>query len=178
MRVINENIKNETYQKLIEYYFDKCDTVMFISNKDGFNDEEVSELIKSMNEMEDKLKKSYIKSINRSNWVFRIIGDSSVIKDSNFNQRYKIYFYKFTEEVKDYLLSNQNLYSWLNPKYPEDVSFFRNGWCLLSTITHEEMCDIEVETEEEYEYLKSIGIEFYEDKFTPTLKEYMYYEEI
>ena len=36
--------KKDTYQKVIEYYSNKCDTVMFVLNKDGFDEEELQEL--------------------------------------------------------------------------------------------------------------------------------------
>ncbi len=66
---------------------------------------------------------------------------------------------------------------WLNPNFPEDIAFFRNGYCWLYSVAHEEICDIYCENEEEYEYLKLIGIEFVDDEFVPTPKAELYYEE-
>jgi len=173
------NNKN-TYKKLIEYYFNKCDVIMFVFRTDGLSIYDKQQMKNKSELIEKQLKSSLIKNINRPTWVFHESANSeySCLSDEDFIQQFNIYFYKCTEEVKKYLLSNQNIYTWLNPNYPEDMSFFKDGYCLLNTLTHEEICDIEVETKEEYEYLKNIGIEFYDNKFTKADKKHMYYEEI
>lgn len=136
---------------------------------DGFNDELKNQLMDNITEVEKKLKASFIKKINRSNWVFHeskmeLFHEPEMTLEE-FQKQFTIYFYKFTEEVKEYLLSNLKIFTWLNPRYPEDVSFFRKGECLFYTITHEEICDIVVENKEEFEYLKSIGVKFLEKEY-------------
>lgn len=86
-------------------------------------------------------------------------------------------FFNLSEDVKKYLLSNTCLYCWLNPKYPEDISFFKDGYCWLRSVSHEEICDIYCENEEEYEYLKSIGLRFLEKGFVPIPIDELYYED-
>lgn len=180
MVIINQEIKNITYEKLIEYYCQKCDTVMFVADQRGFQSEARKELIKNMEIMEDKLQNSIIKIIHRPFWTFHLCAYDETsnprVKEEEFPNLFNIYFYKTSDEVKEYLLSNKDIYKWINPKYPEDIAFFKNGWCLLSTTIHERIFYIEVENKEEYEYLKSIGIEFEEKEFEPTLKKYMYFE--
>lgn len=168
-------LEKDTYEKLIKYYCNKCDIVMFVTRKDGFSNAKLQELSNAEKEFEEKLLNSLIKCIHRPTWIFH----ESLCEDiETINKTFNIYFYETTEEVKKYLLSNQDLYSWLNPKYPEDISFFKDGWCYFSTITHEEMCDIYPEDEEEYIYLKNIGVKFLEKEFVPLDKSQMYYEEI
>lgn len=182
MVVINEEVKDETYEKLIEYYIKKCDTVMFVADKRGLSLSANKKLEKNMEMMGRKLKNSIIKKIHRPYWTFHSCmfdkNSHPRVKEEDFANLFTIYFYKTNNEVKEYLLSHKNLYTWLNPKYPEDISFFKNGWCLLSTIIHEKTIYIEVENQEEYEHLKNIGIEFNEPEFTPTPKEAMLFEEI
>lgn len=168
MKVINEEIKNETYEELIDYAYKKCDAVMFVFRKDGFGNHE----IKTLEDTESKLEKQFnsflLHKFNRPSWVFStVLNDtySNKYSEYEFEKLFQIQFYKFADCIKDYLLSNKNLYKWLNPKYPEDVSFFINERCWFTSITHEEMCDIFVESKEEYEYLKSIGIEFLEEEY-------------
>ena len=74
------------------------------------------------------------------------------------------------------MLSNSDLYAWLNPNYPEDISFFKDGYCWLYSVAHEEMCDIYCESVEEYNYLRSIGIEFIDDKFIEISNNELYFE--
>lgn len=79
------------------------------------------------------------------------------------------------EENKE-LLNKKSIYDWCFLTSLEDLCFYKNGYCWLYSVGHEEICDIFCENEEEYEYLKSIGIKFVDDKFVPTPKEQLIYE--
>ncbi len=181
MMIINE-IKNEVYKKLIDYAFEKCDAIMFVFRRDGFNQQEILELENNLKHLKNLLSDSLLKHRNGAHWVYtkvgyKQLGIENYYDPPNFDKKFDILFFKSSKEVKDYLLCNKNLYNWLNPQYPEDISFFKNGYCWLYSVAHEEMCDIYCESNEEYEYLKSMGIEFFEKKFEPTLKKYLYYED-
>jgi len=175
-------IEGEIYEKLIDYALKECDAIMFVARKDGLNIQQLNTLNKTLNNIQSKLKSALLKKRNGSYWVFTKVGYSqlqiSTQKDeSNFNDLFEIYFYKTTSKIKQYLLTQRNLYRWLNPDYPEDLAFFKNGYCWLYSVAHEEICEIYVQNEKEYEYLKSIGISFAEDHYIPTKKEELYYEE-
>lgn len=77
------------------------------------------------------------------------------------------YYLKLTKKVKDEILKKQSLYSWVFPNSIENLCFFKNGYCWLDSVAHEKFCEIYCKNEEEYEYLKSIGIQFIEKKFIP-----------
>lgn len=53
----------------------------------------------------------------------------------------------------------------------EDLCLYKNEHCWLDSVSHEDICDIYCDSEQEYEYLKSIGIEFYEDHYIPLKKD-------
>lgn len=76
-----------------------------------------------------------------------------------------IYVFVLDEEMKNVILSNSNPFCWKFPNFLEDLNIYDKEKTLLSTISHEEICDIYCESEEEYEYFKSIGIEFYENSY-------------
>ncbi len=177
MMIINE-IKNEVYKKLIDYAFEKCDAIMLVSHPLGLTDEEVKLLNKNIKELQEKFKLSIYKIRHDNHWVYSAAykGPGKYLPSEMKNQ-FNIMFYKLDNSIKEYLLTNKDLYNWINPDYPEDISFFKNGYCWLYSVAHEEMCDIYCESNEEYEYLKSIGIEFFEKKFEPTPKKYLYYED-
>lgn len=86
-----------------------------------------------------------------------------------------IYYFRLSKKMKDILGDRNDLYSWKYPTSIEDLCFFREGYCWLDSVAHEELCFIYCKDEEEYEYLKSIGIEFVEDKFVPVSKNEVYY---
>ena len=90
------------------------------------------------------------------------------------------YFFKLSKNIKQEIQNKNSIFAWRFPISLEDICFFnKNGLCWLWSTSHEEMyaiCFQEGE-EKEYEYLKSIGIEFVEEEFTPTPKEYLFYLE-
>lgn len=181
--LIKGKIENEQYKRLIKYAFQKSDAIMFVFRKDGFNDQQISKLEKTSNDLKTEFKDYILKIRNGAYWVFTKVGYSklgiynSKFKDQpNFDKLFEVLFYKTNKELEEYVLSNSNLYSWLNPYYPEDISFFKNGYCWLYSIAHEELCDIYCENEEEYNYLKSIGIEFIDNKFIETSNNNLYFE--
>lgn len=167
--LIKGYIKNEIYEKLLKYAFNKCDTVRFLTRSDQFRFNFCSQ--KKLKMLEQQLVEKFqdcFLTYKRDDWW----EENNSIPD----EYYRLHFYKINENLKEYLLSNKNLYAWLNPKYPEDISFFKNGYCWLYSVTHEKICNIYCENEQEYEYLKSIGIKFVDNEFKPIPKDKLYYE--
>lgn len=170
--------RKDSYEKLIEYAYQKCNVIMFVAREDGLNYEDIKKLNKNMSLIQEKFSNSFIKELQRPLWVFHKSQKSLLNKmsDIEFNNQFHIYFYKFTNEIKAFLLSNPNLFKWLNPEYPEDISFFKNNCCWLYSIAHEEICDIYVENEKEFKELKKIGIEFYEKEYRKASENELYFE--
>lgn len=130
MIVINNSIKDAVYEELIKHAFNKCNVVMFVSKEIGFNDNDITILRKNMAELENRFKNDFISQAKRPSWVFsKNINDNNTYSNEKFNNLFKVYFYKSSDALKKYLLSNCDLYNWLNPKYPEDIAFFKNGIC-------------------------------------------------
>lgn len=78
-----------------------------------------------------------------------------------------IYMFSLDDDTKSIVLDNPNPFNWLFPNFLEDICFYDNDKCLLSTIAHEEVCNLYCESKEEYEKFKSMGIEFYEENYIP-----------
>lgn len=183
--LVDMDIEKDVYKKLIEYACSKSDAVMLVYRMDDLNDKERLLYEKAKQETKEVLKDYFISSRNGGNWIFNNVvevvsgwGEHFYKNSPGFDDFFEIMYFKPSGKVKEFLLSVNSLYSgrFFN-QYVEDLSFFKDGYCLLYSITHEKICWIAVETKEEYKYLKSIGIKFYEDKFIPTLKEDLYYEE-
>ncbi len=81
----------------------------------------------------------------------------------------EVYVLKFNEEMKEELLRRNSIYDYYFPKSLEDISFLKDNSYWLYSITHEEICDIYCEDKKEFEYLKSLGIEFEGNKFEKTV---------
>ena len=78
------------------------------------------------------------------------------------------YSFRLNDELRREILSKKSLYDWRFPNSLEDICFFKDGYCFLETITHENLCFIYCDNKEEYEYLKSIGVKFFDKEFKPT----------
>ena len=89
---------------------------------------------------------------------------------------YDINVYSTNQSVKELLLRPNSFLSWRFPYFPEDLSFFRNGYCWVYASSHEEYIEIFPKNEEEYNILTDMGIEFTDEyKVTPVSE--LFYEE-
>lgn len=73
------------------------------------------------------------------------------------------YMYKICEESKQLLLRVNNILSWSFPKLPNDLAFYKNGYCWFYTSIQEEEVTLCVDTENELAFWNKLGIEFYDD---------------
>lgn len=80
-----------------------------------------------------------------------------------------IYYFHLTSKFRQEIISKKSIYNWQYPNsLLEDICFFKsNGDCWLKSVAHENLCWINCESKEEYEYLKSIGIKFHDKEFKP-----------
>lgn len=81
----------------------------------------------------------------------------------------EVYVFKFNEEMKKELLSRNSIYDYYFPESLEYISFLKDNSYWLYSVTHENICDIYCENEEEFKYLQSLGIEFEDNKFEKTV---------
>ena len=177
-----KDVKNQKYKALMNYAFKKCDVVMFVFMDVGLLEDELEENHKTMNLFEKKFKKYILKHRNGTHWVGTRIGYKELKTEGyydppGFEKLFNIYFLKIGDPVKEYLLSNCDLFSWFNPEYPEDISFFKDGYCWINSVTHEEFCEICCEDEAEYNYLISLGLGDAKEQYIPVSKEELYYED-
>lgn len=163
-------VEGKTYEKLIDYAGKKCDAVMFVIRRDLYINElridnnSLDELKKNMKKYTTEIKNHLLKIRHGAKWVY----SESGANDDMFD----IYFYKFDNVIKKLLLENKFFYKWLHPFFPEDIAFFKNRQCWLYTVAHEETCEIYYETDEEYQELINLGIDFEEKYILPIEKRY------
>lgn len=80
------------------------------------------------------------------------------------------YYFYINNELKD-KISQKKLWDFVYPYSIEDICFLKNNQYWLESVAHEKLCFIYCETEEEYNYFKSIGVKFYEKEYTPITEE-------
>lgn len=104
--------------------------------------------------------KDYSKSIFKKTKEIRNFGFSF---EKNTLHRI-IYNFKIDNRSNE-LLKNKYLCNWKYPDELEDLCIYKNNRLWLDSVNHEDMYNIYCENEEEFNYLKSIGIEFYKDNY-------------
>ena len=129
-----------------------------------------------MLELKEYFKDDILKIRNGSYWAYsEVYNSKQLLNKDEFEKMFEVIFLKTSERVKLYLLSNKNMYNWLHPYYPEDLSFFKNGYCWLSTVSHEQECFINCD-EKEFDELKEIGLIPIEHKYYHIPINNVYYE--
>lgn len=80
------------------------------------------------------------------------------------------YFLKITDNLEKRIIRRNSIFDWSYPNSIEDLALYKKGVCQLFSIAHEGILNISCESENEYKYLKSIGVKF-DQEFYTQLKE-------
>ena len=135
-----EDPKNETYFKLIDLAFVTSDTFILVVRKDMSVSSGVDKIL-------NKLTDSLLEMKEQSEWICcKLFGGVA-----------QVYYYKTTDEAKKVLKEVSNsLYQWVQPDFPEDLSFIKNGDPWLINIAHERESYIKTEDKNEIEKILDI----------------------
>lgn len=60
--------------------------------------------------------------------------------DDKYGNLSIVYNCKIFKSLHQYILNNPNLFDWLEPNLPEDLSFFKRDQLILYTCSHESIC--------------------------------------
>jgi hypothetical protein len=139
MLSIWEDPKEETYSLLIDYSMEKCDYFTLIVS-------EQLDLCIEGKEVLDQLQSSLIKSEREEFGL-----DEKQVTTT--------YYYKCGKDsALDLKNSANTLFSWVQPRLPEDLCFYTNmDNCLLLTVAHERIGEFNVSDEETQAIMKSIN---------------------
>lgn len=69
-----------------------------------------------------------------------------------------IYFYRSDPNAAAVLKSAGRIFGWVYPYYPEDLAFFRQGYCWMASVAHEEYLWFYRETKEDLTFFRSLGV--------------------
>lgn len=169
--ICNQIENNQEILKVIKYYFYKnIDTTIYTKR-----------------ELEE-LKKILLKEISSRNTVEYMIYITIEIDMYNKNiqdflesmqknlvkiqknpykkgwRNYDVYYYKIDDNLKKKLLEVNSLYQWNFPELPSDLSFYKNEKIWMETITHEEICRIYTDDQEEIEKMREMGLKIQIEK--------------
>lgn len=149
-------IRGEAYKALVSFALEHSDALILI-----FRSYYGRPFKKRIRETRDMLKPYRIAS--RSNrksreesfeWPGTVTWDKSLIHAD---------LYRLSPEVREYALSVDDMFAWIYPDRPEDISFFYKGECWLSTTAHEGFCYIYDHESEITQLLDRLDIEYERD---------------
>ena len=153
---INEKIDFINYKKLIDFAYSKSDAFMCMvhTNKYDEGSDRYCDQKKFDNNTIPFLKRlnPFLIKIRReaAYWPATIKGEGAPND---------VYVYKLVPEIKELLYKPKGFLEWSYPIYPEDPSFFKEGYCWFFTCSHEGYYIMYV-NKEEFEYIKSLGIKY------------------
>lgn len=171
--------KSRIYKDLIDYAIDKSDAVMLIARYDFTaisdfqpanaeifeNQKQYLEYLNAVKRMENeaienarifkKLQPYLIKQRHKSTeWP-----STKILYDGN-DSLIDINVYKVCDGIKEFIYEPNALYSWRYPCFPEDLSFFKEGFCWFKVCAHEEFAFIYLDDVKEVQALKKISLNF------------------
>lgn len=162
-------IKNYSEKTLDDIYFEYKDDNRF------FCDNEIRKKLHYKNDVEyqnvlTKYKKSYINSIielflyNERCIKFLEKYENNII-DKISTEYEEYYYFKMDKHFIDFFMNEtDNIYDFTFPYNLENLCIYINDDIWLESVVDDKLCFINCRTEEEYEKLKSFGINFVKEK--------------
>ena len=177
LKIIISNPKF-TKENLIKNYSEKTlDDIYFEYKNDNrfFCDNEIRKKLHYKNDVEyqnvlTKYKKSYINSIielflyNERCIKFLEKYENNII-DKISTEYEEYYYFKMDKHFIDFFMNEtDNIYDFTFPYNLENLCIYINDDIWLESVADDKLCFINCRTEEEYEKLKSFGINFVKEK--------------
>lgn len=177
LKIIISNLKF-TKENLIKNYSEKTLDDIYFEYKDDnrfFCDNEIRKKLHYKNDVEyqnvlTKYKKSYINSIielflynERCSKFLEKYENNIIDKISTEYEEY--YYFKMDKHFIDFFMNEtDNIYDFTFPYNLENLCIYINDDIWLESVADDKLCFINCRTEEEYEKLKSFGINFVKEK--------------
>ena len=148
------DIQGENYKKFISFAFEKSDAVLLIYRSYGrpFK-RHILEIRRALKPflLSSRSNAKMKKNADGFKWPGTVTWDEALIQ---------VCVYRLSPEVREYILSMNDLFDWMYPERPEDIAFFSGGECWLSTTAHEKFCDIFKYEREAALLLTALGVAY------------------
>ena len=156
---------DEFYEEIISHGYEQY-RQSYLKNRESYRKMDES-FKKNTEPFLRKLEKFLLKKRSNPIWPSNETKYGSNVKEININ------VYKVCDEVKQYLMEPQGLFNWKYPNYPDDLCFFKDGYCWFNIVAHENVAFIHLKSEDEIKEIKRMGFKFSIDEYDDEL----FYEE-
>lgn len=118
-----------------------------------FRYEDSEKYSRTAKDMKERLEKFKIYRMRANAWGGTITLDKE--------HEYMYTLYRCVPEVRDILVSVDNLYEWDYKAYPMDLSFFRDGYSFLCSTAHASSTVLLTDDEKILEDMKNLGLDVF-----------------
>ena len=135
-------LTDETYRNLFNYIINKSDSFSY-------------EILKNYDKLIDEYDRKYYNNVKKAEKIF-----DAHFKYKNKDERscFKSEVLLDCNEVKNFLLNKASVYHWNYPDDIENLCFYKKGYCIFESVTHEDLFLLRINDAIELEKLKEIGI--------------------
>ena len=149
------DLKGENYKKFVSFAMERSDAIMLIYCGYGYplkkRIRDIRRMLRPFRVASRDNSKSYKKGKPEFEWPNTISRTNALICAET---------YRLSPEVKEIVLSADDIFAWNYPQRPEDISFFYQGECWIETTAHEKLFYICDHERESVKLLCSMGIEY------------------
>ncbi|WP_342564625.1 hypothetical protein NST84_05495 [Paenibacillus sp. FSL R7-0345] len=132
----------EAYRTLIQLALEVCDTFILVKRDQMALETEGVELL-------ERLQPYHIKTLKEDDWPGTKL----------FGHYADVHYFRCAQEAAAILLEyTSGLYSWVQPRLPDDLCFLKNGEPWLTNTAHEHMSFLDTGVEEELVRLERSGL--------------------
>ena len=175
---IYNNVAGQPYDDFIEYAISKSDAILLVDFRYNGKANRQYPLKSSAKKMLASLRPYCIKRRGDKDGKWEWPNNTSLIdkysqKPASYNMTIKVY--RLSEELYEILREPGSFFAWKYPKYPADLSFFKDNKCWFAITGHEKFACFYTESKEEVEFLKSMGIPF--EKSGEVADDYIFVED-
>ena len=150
-------ISRDKFNELWNFVFDKAN--QFSLRFPNYN-HSTSNTMKIKYNDKAEIDKSFCSYIEKNKKLINECSNNLIKKDVTnkyLDDKYAnmsvVYYCKMFDYLKKLVFGNPNLFDWLEPDYPEDLSFYIDGKLFVYVCSHEEICKFFVNSKER-DYLR------------------------
>lgn len=119
------NVTGDAYIQLMKFLFEKSQEFILVIRFDIIINDEINKIM-------DELSPFLIKKVRQTSWA-----NTTLVCEACDSKAIVHYFSSTNEALEIILNKTNNLFQWVQPSFPEDISFLIDGEYFFTTTTHE-----------------------------------------
>lgn len=119
------NVTGDAYIQLMKFLFEKSQQFILVIRYDIILNDKINKIM-------DELSPFLIKKVRQSCWA------NTDLCCEDYDSQTMVYYFSSTKGAMEIILNNtSNLFQWVQPSFPEDISFLIDEEYFFTSTTHE-----------------------------------------